>query len=315
MAKTKPEEAIGNAILSVVNIILYLLKGGKSNTKKNNLISDYLRDTPKKQRIKDLIFIGSIMWLLVFTGWVMSNKDMFDRPYIKILGDNGYVTVGGNCSWIWELWQRERQRNIDVLGWRNIIINESDPINKSNVLWNSPKMSSPRVSFQTTTLPSIIVDTTTTTQPPSCPECMVCPDCICNYGNHTLVCDPCAELECIENSEALAYINRLRPTAESVAYQGGWFDMRNICRKLLGGNASKFKEGPRYSLTQIYDTLINKNGTYSDRVMFPDVSAAGSTPEFILNTSIWRISGNGSIKHIYKINKWVENDTHIFAED
>lgn len=122
-----------------------------------------------------------------------------------------------------------------------------------------------------------------------CPKCPVCKQCTPDITKTTTT------IKQTKTQEEI--LKNLRPTkSNSAAFSGGFFDCKTKVLDILGIKGSKFKEGPS---TGWYKALYGKTIT-DELICFPDLSRGQTKSEFKLNNSIWLISGNGSMKTIYK---------------
>jgi hypothetical protein len=233
-------------------------------TGENNLIRGFKEEwkiqTPK-EKAKDKIFIFSIVGLWIFMIWLVGSEYAHAIPYFEDPAGN---KVYGNCSFIYTLFQANSEYNKNLKPYQM-----PELVNPNQELVEYDPQST---STSTTT--------STTTTLKACPLCPPCSPCICE----TIECPGCPpEKECYTKTETKDIIYRLRPTAESPAYQNGFYDMRKNCLQALGGNVSRFREGPSHTHWKLLSGIGEYVGEPDDSFCFRPTGDYS----FILNRTFW----------------------------
>jgi len=267
-------------------LLLRILPTGKSNVStKQNILSRYLSTTPKKQLFKDVWFIFAIITWFAFMYYVYTWMPELAAP--KVTDPYTKITVSGNCTWIREQYQQIKEA-------------------KSGHTYKYPKDYIPTLPNATINIRYIPGNTTTITCPTvttATTTTLVCPDCVCTCPQ----CETQAYTG-ISRATTRAMINIRPGPNNSPAYSGGCYDCLEqawsmagipVCEKTnpdKGYCIPRFRGGVE---TGYWQSLTNKTKKETCTIDFIDIDCDGKFP---MNTSIWAILGNGSIKTIYRMD-------------
>jgi len=217
----------------------------------------------EKERLKDALTFGALISFLLFAVWIVNSEYSHAQKYT--IYPNGVKVYHAAV---------EYPNGSKIYGDANLI----EKIKSDMGLPGIPRLK--RVEEITTSTSTTITSTThTPTTSITCPppkEC-ICRPCTCP------VCSRCPQpRECVENEVVIDIISRLRPTAESPAYQNGFYDMRKNCLQALGGNVSRFREGPSHTNWKLLSGIQNYVGEPGDTYCFRRDGFS-----FTLNRSLW----------------------------
>jgi len=270
---------------------------GISDTITNNIvlsktITDYKKRTPKKEVIKDIVFVGSFVAMLLFMGFIVQNIDHLVVP--KFQDQLTGVTVSGNCSFIYEEFKRVQSTRRD---------NTYRIPGGNKVDYIVPTIPVPTTT--TTTAPTTSTVRTTTT---------LCPPCTCEVCTQNACPEIDPDTDCpdkLTNKDNKWLLN-LHAKNGATCYQSGYSDCADNVREYLQvPGRPKFKSRPSSAdLSQISgvkqgvdDTLFcfpnNKGGFIINRTTYTYTNELGVK----INRSMWGWNDNSCRSSVIKINK------------
>lgn len=266
-------------------VILKILGNNSQNKpKKDNILTNYLKNNTKKQIFKDIWFVISILGWFYFMFWVMNNIEKIVVP--KVIDPQTGVSVEGNCDWIKERYTelqnvRRGYANIDPSMWENLSLNRTpkniikfriEPTTYNNTLQTCPT-------------------TTTLTCPPT-------PDCTCNCP----ICTKCPTCKFEYTQTQIDYwLNDCQIREGSPCYQSGSADTCDKLREYFNvPGRPKFKTRPSATF---YTTLKQEE---ADTYCFKNLGGY-----FILNRSSYTFNNSLGVNITRKMWGW--NDENCLS--